>query len=352
MTSTHTQNPESTVKSTMKAVVIKAHHPIEHPESFLDLELATPVATGHDLLIAVKAVSVNPVDFKVRASRPGVELPEPRTLGFDGAGVVVAVGENVTLFQPGDEVYWSGSIVRAGSNAEYQLVDERIVGKKPTTLDFAEAAALPLTAITAWESLFDRLRISQRDQGKSILIIGGAGGVGSIAIQLAKHAGLKVIATASRPETQTWVKEQGADVVISHSNPLDEKLTAVGLPEVDFIFNTVNTVQYWEVSAKVIKPQGSIVAINGTPEKLPIGILFSKSVSFHWELMFTRSTHQTPDMIEQHHLLNKVADQIDAGTLKTTLKENVGTINAENLKKAHARLESGQAIGKVVLSGW
>lgn len=352
MTRIETLNPAQNLKTTMKAVAIKAHHPIEHPESFLDLQLPTPVATGHDLLIAVKAVSVNPVDFKVRGSRPGVTLDEPRTLGFDGAGVVVAVGEKVTLFKAGDEVYWAGSIVRAGSNAEFQLVDERIVGRKPQTLSFAEAAALPLTAITAWEGLFDRLRLSERDQGKTMLVIGGAGGVGSIAIQLAKHAGLKVIATASRPETQAWVRQQGADVVINHKNPLDEELAAVGIPEVDFIYNTVNTVQYWEVSARIIKAQGSIVAINGTPEKLPIGLLFSKSVSFHWELMFTRSSHQTQDIVEQHHLLNQVADLVDAGTLKTTLTENFGTINAENLKRAHARLESGQVYGKVVLSDW
>lgn len=336
----------------MKAVGIKAHLPIEHPESFLDLELPTPVATGRDLLIRVEAISVNPVDFKQRKARPGVELPEPKILGWDGAGVVEAVGDQVSLFKVGDPVYWSGSIVRPGSNAQFQLVDERIVALKPESLGFADAAALPLTALTAWEALHDRLRLSEEHQGQSILIIGGAGGVGSIAIQMAKNAGLRVIATASRPETQAWVKEMGADVVIDHSKPLDEELAGVGIPEVDFIFNTVNTVQYWDVSVKIIRAQGGIVCINGTGEKLALGALFGKSVSFHWELMFTRSTHQTPDMIEQHHILTSVAREIDAGTLRTTVQENLGTIHAEHLKQAHAKLETGRTIGKIVLEGW
>ncbi|GGJ51581.1 zinc-binding alcohol dehydrogenase family protein [Deinococcus roseus] len=342
-TQSQTQNP--LWKSTMKVVSVK------NKDSFVDLELPTPEPTGQDVLIAVKAVSVNPVDFKVHSRTPG-ELSEPKILGWDGAGVVVKVGPDVTLFKEGDEVYWAGSIIRPGSNAEFQLVDQRIVALKPRSLNFAEAAALPLTAITAWEGIHDRLRIGEKEKGKTLLVIGGAGGVGSILIQIAKLAGLKVIATASRPETLAWVKEMGADVVIDHSKPLHEELAAIGIPEVDFIYNTVDTVRYWDTTVRVIKAQGSIVSINGTAERLPLGELMGKSVSFHWEMMFTRSSYQTQDILEQHHLLTRVAELIDTGVFKNTFTADLGPINAGNLKKAHTQLQSGRTIGKVVLSGW
>ncbi len=337
----------------MKAVALTRYLPITNPQSLVDVELPKPAPSGRDLLVRVEAVSVNPVDTKVRAPKDKVEK-EPRVLGWDAAGVVEAVGDAVTRFQPGDEVYYAGDVTRSGSNAQFQLVDERIVGRKPKTLSFAEAAALPLTTLTAWEALFDRLGVDHAadNKGRSLLIIGGAGGVGSIAIQLAKLAGLTVIATASRPETQKWVLSLGADHAVDHRQPLPPQLAALDHKEVDFIANFANTDQYWKTMADLIRPQGHIVSIveNSTP--VEIGLLKSKSASFSWEFMFARSMYRTPDMVEQGKLLDEVAGLIDSGKLRATHSETLSPINAANLRAVHAKIESGKAVGKITLAGW
>ena len=336
----------------MKAVALKTYLPVDNPQSLLDVELENPVPQDHDLLIAVSAISVNPVDTKVRAPKDKHE-DQPRVLGWDAVGVVEAIGPAVSLFKPGDRVYYAGDITRPGSNSEYQLVDERIVGRAPASLSNAEAAALPLTAITAWEGLFDRLRIN-RDEGaaKTLLIIGGAGGVGSIAIQLAKQLTMvTVIATASRPETREWCLSLGADYVVDHRE-LINSMHAAGHEQVDYIFCLNNTDQHWLSLCDLVKPQGIICSIVETKQPVDLNGLKNKSASFVWELMFTRSMFQTDDMIEQHHLLNEVSGLIDAGKIKTTVTNVLSPINAENLRRAHAQLESGTTIGKVVLEHW
>lgn len=335
----------------MKAIGFKTSLPITSTESFIEFETEKPIPNGRDLLVKIYAVSVNPVDFKIRQnSAKDTVLAEPKVIGWDAVGVVERVGDAVSLFNVGDEVYYAGDINRTGSNAEYQLVDERIVGKKPKGLNAAEAAAIPLTALTAWEILFDRLRISEHDKGKSILIIGGAGGVGSIAIQLAKRvAGLKVIATASRPETIAWCREQGADYVVNHYDLVADTRRA-GFQYVDFILDFVDTNSYWDAMVELIKPQGHIGSITGSATPLVLNKLKAKSASFSWELMYTRSTYQTDDMVEQHDILNKVADLLDEGTLSTTLKETLKGLTADNFKRAHAQLESGKMIGKIVIT--
>ncbi|QEL02610.1 zinc-binding alcohol dehydrogenase family protein [Olivibacter sp. LS-1] len=335
----------------MKAIGFRTSLPVEAADSFIEFETEKPSPKGRDLLVKISAVSVNPVDFKIRQnSAKDTVLTEPKIIGWDAVGVVEAVGDAASLFKVGDEVYYAGDINRAGSNAEYQLVDERIVGNKSKKLTNEEAAAIPLTALTAWEILFDRLRIGERDKGKSVLIIGGAGGVGSIAIQLAKHvAGLTVIATASRPETASWCKTQGADYVVNHYKLVDEVRQA-GFQYVDFILDFVDTNTYWDAMVELIKPQGHIGSITGSATPLALNKLKAKSVSFSWELMYTRSTFQTDDMIEQHHILNKVADLLDRGVLKTTLKETLKGLSVTNFKEAHQQLESGKTIGKLVVS--
>ena len=299
------------------------------------------------------AISVNPADTKVRSPKPKVEA-SPRVLGWDAVGVVEAVGPDVKLFKRGDAVYYAGSMVRPGCNSELHLVDERIVGHKPRSLDNAQAAALPLTALTAHEALFDRcsIDVGGRHAGRSLLIINGAGGVGSIAIQMAKLAGLRVIATASRPETQQWCRELGADHVVNHRQELPPQLAALGHAQVDYIFNTVNTASYWDAMCELIKPFGRIVSIVETTQPMAVGKLMSKSASFSYELMFTRSAQQTQDMDEQHRILEQVAGWVDAGKLKTTLTEKLSPINASTLRQAHAKLESGTMLGKLVLEGW
>ncbi|MEK3731909.1 MULTISPECIES: zinc-binding alcohol dehydrogenase family protein [Paenibacillus] len=337
--------------TTMKAVGLTRYLPIDHPESLIDVVIEKPVPTGRDLLVQVKAVSVNPVDVKVRAPKDRTEA-QPRVIGWDVAGVVEETGPDCTLFKPGDEVYYAGSIVRAGGNSEFHLVDERIVGVKPATLDFAQAAALPLTSITAWEGLFDRLGISSEpgsNAGRTILIIGAAGGVGSIATQLAKYAGLTVIGTASRPESAEWVKGLGADHVINHFEDFVPQLQAIGFELVDYIFCLNSTEKHWRNMAEAIAPQGKICSIVETDELLDLTLLKNKSVTFVWELMFTRPMYGTADMTEQHKLLNEVAGLVDQGILRTTVNEKLGPINAANLRKAHAMLESGSMVGKVVL---
>ncbi|MEZ4268779.1 MAG: zinc-binding alcohol dehydrogenase family protein [Myxococcota bacterium] len=337
----------------MRAVGLTRYLPIDHPESLLDLELADPTPTGRDLLVSVRAIAVNPVDTKVRAPKDHVEA-SPKVLGWDAAGVVEAVGPGVTLFKPGDEVFYAGDITRPGSDSERQLVDERIVGRKPRSLDFAQAAALPLTAITAYEAFFDRLGIDVggANAGQTLLIVGGAGGVGSIGIQLAKIAGLTVLATASRPESAAWVTKLGADHVINHREPLRPQVEALGLKFVDYIALFNDTDGHWDAAADLIRPQGGIVSIVENKRPLEQAVVRQKAATFSWELMFTRAMFQTPDMIEQHRLLNRVAEWVDAGRIAGTANEVVSPINAANLRAAHKTLEAGRAIGKIVLEGW
>ncbi|WP_417494280.1 zinc-binding alcohol dehydrogenase family protein [Maricaulis sp.] len=336
----------------MKAVALTRYLPVSDPESFLDIDLPKPTASGRDLLVAIKAVSVNPVDAKVRAPKDQVE-ETPRILGWDASGVVEAVGPDVTLFKVGDEVYYAGDITRPGTNAEYQLVDERIVGNKPQSLSFAEAAALPLTTITAYEAFFDRLGIDRdgADKGQSVLIIGAGGGVGSIAIQLAKAAGLVVIATASRPETSSWVKELGADHVVNHREPMVEQVRALGFQHVDHIA-IFNDMRHWDTAVELIRPEGGIVTIDDTDLPMPMDGMKMKAASLHWEFMFARAMFQTPDMIEQHNLLSYVAAEIDAGRIRTTLDQVLSPINAETIRAAHALIETGRAKGKIVVEGF
>lgn len=334
----------------MKAIGFKTSLPISEADSFIAFETEKPVPSGRQLLVKIAAVSVNPVDTKVRKnSAKEQELASPKIIGWDAVGTVEAVGGEASLFHPGDGVYYAGDIRLAGSNAEYQLVDERIVGKAPRQLSAEQAAAIPLTALTAWELLFDRMGITDKDKGKTILIIGGAGGVGSIAIQLAKQvAGLIVIATASRPESVEWCRKMGADVVVNHQNLVEEVRNA-GIKDVDIILDLVNLQHYWNAMVELVKPQGKIGSISDSGEELNLRQLKGKSVSFFWEMMFTRSSFQTEDMQEQHHILNKVSELLDNGTLTTTLTETIEGLTAENFKKAHAQLESGRTIGKLVV---
>lgn len=335
----------------MKAVAYRQSLPIDHAESLLDVTLPEPTPGPRDLLVEVKAVSVNPVDTKVR-KRAAPPAGEVKVLGWDAAGIVKAVGPQVTLFKQGDKVWYAGDITRPGSNAELQCVDERIVGHLPKGLSFAQGAALPLTAITAWEVLFDRLEIDLDTRG-ALLIVGAAGGVGSIMTQLARQlTGLTVIGTASRPETQTWVKELGAHHVIDHTRPLTEELAHIGVPTVSHVASLTQTHLHYAEIVKALAPQGRLSLIDDPAQPLDVMLLKSKSLSLRWESMFTRSTFQTPDMQAQHALLERVAQLVDDGQVRTTLAEHFGTINAANLKRAHAFIESGTARGKVVLEGF
>ncbi|WP_049621953.1 zinc-binding alcohol dehydrogenase family protein [Frateuria defendens] len=337
----------------MKAVAYRHALPIDQAESLIDLELPEPVAAGRDLLVKVEAVSVNPVDVKIRAN--AAPQGEPRVLGWDAAGTVVAVGPEASLFKPGDTVYYAGALDRPGSNAELQVVDERLVGRKPRSLGFAEAAALPLTAITAWELLFDRLgvRLGKPAGAGALLIVGGAGGVGSIATQLARRlTGLTVIATASTPASREWTLSMGAHHVIDHSRPLAEQVKAIVPGGVDYVLGLTHTGQHFDAIAEALAPQGKLAVIDDPETPPDVRKLKTKSASFHWEFMFTRSRFQTADMIAQHQLLNEVADLIDAGLLRTTFNKDFGALNAANLKRAHALIESGRTTGKAVLSGF
>jgi len=337
----------------MKAIAYYNALPITDTASLQDIELPEPVAGPRDLLVEVKAISVNPVDTKVRQNMPP-EDGQPKVLGWDVAGVVKAVGSEVSLFQPGDKVFYAGSLIRPGANSERHVVDERIVGHMPKSLSFAHAAALPLTSITAWELLFERLQVAEdkTDQGQSLMIVGAAGGVGSILTQLARQlTALKVIGTASRAETVAWVRKLGAHEVIDHSKPLSEELQRIGQASVTHVASLTNTGDHLDQLVEALKPQGRLGLIDD-PVVLDVSKLKRKSLSLHWEFMYTRSMFGTDDMIEQHNLLNRVAQLIDAGTLKTTFGEHFGTINAENLRRAHALLESGKAKGKIVLEGF
>jgi zinc-binding alcohol dehydrogenase family protein len=335
----------------MKAITFTEHAlPIDNPDALIDISLPVPTPGPRDLLVEVRAVSVNPVDTKVRA---GTFTKEPKILGWDATGIVREIGSEVTLFQPGDEVFYAGSIARTGSYSEFHLVDERIVGHKPRSLSAADSAALPLTSITAWELLFDRLGVAEGSgEGKYLLITGAAGGVGSMLVQLARQlTRLTVIGTASRQETADWVRQLGAHHVIDHSQPLLAQLQALGVPEIDYVASLTHTEQHFAQLIDVLKPQGRLAVIDD-PETLDVMPLKRKSLSLHWELMFTRSLYETPDMINQHHLLNRVSALIDQGVLKTTVGERFGAINAANMRRAHALVESGKARGKIVLEGF
>lgn len=337
----------------MKAIAYQQSLPIEHAQALQDITLPEPVASGRDLLVDVRAISVNPVDTKIRKS-VAPAAGEWKVLGWDATGVVSAVGPEVTGFNVGDRVWYAGSIARAGSNSERHLVDERLVGKMPASLDFSQAAALPLTSITAWEMLFDRLGLAQDTTPNSatLLVIGAAGGVGSIMVQLARQlTGLTVIGTASRPHTQAWVRELGAHHVIDHSQPIAQELKRIGIAQVDAIVSLTQTDQHFAGIAEVIAPQGKFGLIDD-PKDLNVTLLKRKSISLHWESMFTRSLFGTDDMAAQGRLLSRLAELVDAGRLRTTVGEHFGTINAANLKRAHALLESGQARGKIVLEGF
>ncbi len=335
----------------MKAIGFKQSLPITEKDSFIEFETEKPSPKGFDLLVKIAAISVNPVDFKIKESAAkDIILDTPKIIGWDAVGVVEAVGDKASLFKVGDEVYYAGDITRSGSNAEYQLIDERIVGHKPKKLSTAESAAIPLTGLTAWESLFDRIKVNpEADKGKSVLILAGAGGVGSMAIQLAKKiAGLTVIATASRPDSIAWCKDLGADFVVNHHN-LKEELEKIGHSQVNYILDFVDLEGYWETVADIIKPQGHIVSITESSKPLNLNLLKGKSVTFSWELMYTRSMFNTEDMVKQHEILNQIADLLDAGTIKTSLTTTLNGFSVENLKKAHEMQESGKTIGKTVI---
>jgi zinc-binding alcohol dehydrogenase family protein len=334
----------------MKAVGLYRYLPIDHPEALLDLEVDAPVVAGRDLLVEVKAVSVNPVDTKRRAPKPGssdtVEKT-PKILGWDAAGIVQSAGPDCTLFKPGDAVYYAGSVIRPGSNSELQLVDERIVGRKPANLPFAQAAALPLTTLTAWELMFERMGISKTGAhaGRSVLILGGAGGVGSIAIQLAKNlAKLKVTASASRVESIDWCKSLGADEIVDHRQPIEG--------EYDYVLCFSSSDAYWNAFPKITRAQGKVGLIVRTTRPVDLAILHDKSITVCLEGMFTRSTFKTDDMEAQHALLDEAAGLVEAGVVKCTHKETLGVINAANLRRAHKMLEEGHVTGKLVLEGW
>lgn len=337
----------------MKAIGYKQAGTLDRPDALVDIEVEKPTPSGKDLLVKVKAISVNPVDYKIRNN---VSAPDGtwKILGWDAVGTVEQVGSDVTTFRPGDEVFYAGSLIRQGANSEFHVVDERIVGRKPTTISATDAAALPLTAITAWEMMFDRLNVRRAVPGaaNAILIIGGAGGVGSIAIQLARAlTDLTVIATASRPETQEWVKRLGAHHVVDHTKPMAPQIEALGIGAPAFVFSTTETHSHLPQIAELIAPQGRFGLIDD-PKSLDIVALKRKSVSVHWELMFTRSIFETADIEEQGKLLNAVADLVDQGKIKTTVTEILRPINAATLNKAHAMLETGKARGKIVVEGF
>ncbi|WP_141430516.1 zinc-binding alcohol dehydrogenase family protein [Bacillus sp. 03113] len=339
---------------TMKAVGFYRSLPLSDPESLMDIEIEKPIPTGRDILVEVKAISVNPADVRTRSRKIGGENT-PTILGWDVAGVVEQIGPDCTLFKPGDEVYYAGSLTRPGANSEYHLVDEQIVGKKPNSLDFAQAAALPLTFLTAWEALYERLGIShneQENQNKTILIIGAAGGVGSIATQLAKLAGMTVIGTSSRVESSQWAKDLGADFIINHKEDIALQLKEIGFEVVDYIFCLNDTAGHWKSMVNSIAPQGKICLIVPAEKPLDMDVFLFKSVTVVWELMFTKSMYQTKDMIEQHNLLNELANLIDTGKVKTTIGERIQPIHAANLRLVHEKIGTGSTIGKIVLENF
>ena len=338
----------------MKAIGFTEHLNINKPESLLDFEEKKPSPKGHDLLVKVSAVSVNPVDVIVRRSGRS-KLKTPKVIGWDACGIVEETGKQVSLFKPGDRVFYAGSFKRPGSNSEYQLVDERIVGCAPKSLNDDEAAAMPLTSLTAYEALFEQLSLptnSQANEGKTILIINGAGGVGSVATQLAANAGLTVIASASRPESINWVNEHGAKYTVNHRNNLVDEVRNLGYKYVDYILELKDLDNHWKEMCELIKPEGAIASITENRRPINLRLLTTKKATFAWEWMYTKSYYHTDDMQTQHKILNKIAQLIDEGILKCTLTQSLSPLNATNLRKAHSLIESGHMIGKVVVSGW
>lgn len=338
----------------MRAVGFNQNQPISSETALVDIDLPMPEAKGRDLLVEIRAISVNPVDTKTRKNAV-LEDGQYKVLGYDAAGVVKAVGPDVKLFKPGDEVYYAGAINRQGTNSEFHLVDERIVGAKPKTLSFEQAAALPLTAITAYETLFHRMRVQDKvaSAWNAVLLIGGAGGVGSIAIQLLRElSDVTVIATGSRPETQNWIRELGAHHVLDHSKPLARQIAELAIGAPAFVFSITETSQHIGDILELIAPQGRLGLIDDPKEPVDVRQFKRKALSIHWETMFARPVFQTADMIEQHKLLTHVAELVDAGKIRTTLSDVLGPINATNLKAAHALIESGKTRGKLVLSGF
>lgn len=338
---------------TMKVISFRQSLPISDPESFLDLSADKPVPGAHDLLVEIRAIGINPVDAKIRAGGgPGSPGGDLKILGWDAAGIVRATGSEVALFGPGDEVFYAGSVDRPGCYAEFQCVDERLVGRKPMNVGFAESAAMPLTTITAWEMLFDRLKITRAQEG-SLLIVGGAGGVGSIAIQLARELTvLKVVATASRPDTHDWCLKMGAHYVIDHRQSLSSQVKAIVPGGVNYVLALTRVEDHFEQIIESMAPQSAMALIENPARPLEITKLKPKSIAMHWEFMFTRSRFQTADMGEQGRLLTEVAGLMDAGRIRTTLQTNLGQITAENMKRAHALVEGGRTIGKIVLAGF
>lgn len=337
----------------MKAIGYRGNGAIDRDDALIDLELPRPAPQGRDLLVEVQAVSVNPVDTKVRkAAAP--EAGQARVLGFDAVGIVREAGPEVTLFKAGDAVWYAGAIDRPGTNSELHLVDERIVGRKPHSLSAADAVALPLTSITAWELLFDRMQAPRNETTPaSILVVGAAGGVGSILVQLARQlTGLTVIGTASRPETRAWVEKMGAHHIIDHRQPLAAQVQSLDVAPVMYVASLTATEQHFAQIVELMAPQGKLALIDDPAEAIDVRLLKRKSISLHWELMFTRSLFHTPDMAAQHALLNEVAALVDAGKIRSTVQQHLGTITAANLKQAHRMLESGSTIGKVVLEGF
>lgn len=332
----------------MKAVGYRKSN--EGDVHFENVDIPCPTPTGYDLLVEVKAISVNPVDTKVRKISPVDQ--RIKILGWDAAGVVSAVGDNVTLFSPGDRVWYAGALNRQGSNAEFQLVDERIVGRCPNNIPFTQAAALPLTSITAWELLFERLKVQRADPKATLLVIGAAGGVGSVLVQLAKQlTTLKVIATASRNDSISWLKRLGVDHTVNHHEPMPQQLSKLGVTTVDYVVSLHATERHFPAIAEMIKPQGKVALIDD-PEHLDIRLLKRKSVSLHWEYMFTKALYSTPDMLSQHHILNDIAALVESGSIRSTMTTHLGIINAENLMRAHQDIERGNVIGKLVLEGF
>ncbi len=341
----------------MKAIGYTASLPIEETDSLSDIELPIPGASGNDLLVKISAIAVNPVDYKIRQSKPADDGSH-RIIGWDAVGTVTETGEAVTRFKPGDTVYYAGSLLRSGCNAEYQLVDEKLVGHKPTTLPDADAAALPLTGITAWELLFEHLNLAQsspddtKRSDEVLLVVGAAGGVGSILIQLARVlTGATIIATASREESRSWVTALGAHHVINHRLPLNAQLEDLGVGPLTHVASLNGTASYFDAYTEALQPFGKIAIIDD-PGSVDISQLKPKSLSFHWEFMFARSMFNSPDMIQQGELLNRIANLVDAGLIRTTAGQHLGVINATNLKNAHQQLEAGRSIGKIVLEGF
>jgi zinc-binding alcohol dehydrogenase family protein len=336
----------------MKAIAVYEALPTDDPNCFESIDLEMPVAEGLDILVRIDGISINPVDSKQRLGL-SARLDEPLVLGWDACGEVISVGDRVQNFKPGDMVMYAGDITRPGSYAEFQLVDERIVGPKPAELSCEEAATLPLTTLVAWESLFDRLEITRNDSDNpALLIIGGAGGLGSMAIQFARQlSNCTIIATASRPETQQWCADLGAHHVIDHSVDLEDQLKAIGFETVPYILNCSNNIPYWEMMSRLVAPEGAICLVASTRAKLDLDIYMAKSVRINYELMFTRSIFGTDKMPVQGEVLSRVSEMISAGTIRHVMTRNLGPMTTATLVEAHKIIEQGRMIGKMALSG-